>query len=129
MSRSVIDVCKESYLNASANFLEITQSKHLTDNSGNETMDAIFEAFEGQGTESDPFLIQSAEDMWALSDITRGINFGDSSIYFKLTADKYSSATLTNCANDGTVIAGAVIATSDYGVTDKYSGLLVGHNY
>lgn len=87
MSRSVIDVCKESYLNASANFLEITQSKYLTDNSGNETMDAIFEALEGQGTESDPFLIQTAEDMWALSDITRGINFGDSSIYFKLTAD------------------------------------------
>ena len=104
MSKSVIDVCKESYANAAANFLEITPSKYLSDNSGNETMDAIFEAFEGQGTQADPFLIQSAEDMWALSDITRGINFGDSNIYFKLTADIDLSAKNWNpiCASANT---------------------------
>ncbi len=40
--------------------------------------------FEGTGTASDPYLIKTADDLWALSNLTAGRNYGDSSIYYKL---------------------------------------------
>ena len=77
-------VCKESYLNATANFLEITPSEYPDESD----MRMIFKStFEGNGTKSDPFLIQSADDMWKLSELTAGKSLTDTTIYFKLTAD------------------------------------------
>ena len=80
MTDEEIAICKESYLNASNNYLEITKSKYAP-------IGGIEELFEGSGTASDPYLIQSAEDMWNLSRFTKGKSYGDSSIYFKLTND------------------------------------------
>ena len=79
MTAEEILVCKESYANATANFLEVTRSEYAPV--------SIFDAFEGSGTKSDPYLIQSAEDMRTLSRLTRGQSFTDTGIYFKLTAD------------------------------------------
>lgn len=79
MSAEMIAVCKESYLNATASPLKITRSEYRPE--------SIFDVFEGSGTESDPYLIQSAEDMWKLSDLTIGKSFTDTGVYFKLTAD------------------------------------------
>ena len=77
-------VCKESYLNASANFLEITPSEYPDESD----IRVIFKAeFEGNGTKTSPFLIQTADDMWKLSELTRGKSLTDTTIYFKLTAD------------------------------------------
>ena len=46
-----------------------------------------FKVFEGKGTEAEPYLIQSAEDLIKLSELTKGSSFTDTSVYFKLTAD------------------------------------------
>ena len=51
-----------------------------------ETDDA-FSVFEGKGTEADPYLIQTADDLIKLSELTRGQSFTASGVYFKLTAD------------------------------------------
>ena len=79
LSAEEILICKESYLNATADFLKITKSEYAPV--------SIYDVFEGSGTESDPYLIQSADDMWKLSQLTRGQSFTDTSIYFKLTQD------------------------------------------
>ena len=74
-------VCKESYANAAANLMEITKSKYPpipTD---------LSSLFEGEGTEQNPYLIQSAADLLALSRYTKGKSFTDTNTYFKLTAD------------------------------------------
>jgi hypothetical protein len=84
MSDEMIKVCKESYINATANFLEITPSKHKPE--------SIYEVFEGSGTITDPYLIQDEDDMWKLSDLTKGQSLNDKSMYFKLTADLNLSA-------------------------------------
>ena len=81
LTETEIAICKESVANAIANPLEITKSKYpyapvdLTD------------LFEGEGTEQNPYLIQSADDLWALTLYTKGKNFEDRNTYFKLTAD------------------------------------------
>ena len=46
-----------------------------------------FDVFEGKGTEAEPYLIQSADDLIKLSELTKGSSFTDTSVYFKLTAD------------------------------------------
>ena len=46
-----------------------------------------------------------------------------------IVGEKYASATLTNCSNDGVITAGGTVATSDVGSSDKYAGLLIGHEY
>ena len=79
MNSQMIAVCKESFANATISPYQITNSKYLTD--------STTVSFEGEGTQENPFLIQSAEDMWALSELTAGKNYGSSSLYFKLTAD------------------------------------------
>ena len=79
MSQEMIDICKESWANAMSNPFVITASKYRPE--------SIFDVFEGSGTQDDPFLIQSAEDMIKLSEITYGKSHGDSTMYFKLTAD------------------------------------------
>jgi hypothetical protein len=48
---------------------------------------SVFDVFAGNGTQNDPYLIQSAEDMFKLSELTSGSSFTDSTVYFKLTAD------------------------------------------
>lgn len=54
--------------------------------------DSSFDLFEGKGTQNDPYLIQNAEDMWKLSELTKGHSFTDTTVYFKLTADINLSA-------------------------------------
>ena len=81
LTETEINICKESVANAIANPFEITKSKYPpapTD---------LSEMFEGEGTEQNPYLIQNAEDLWALSNFTKGKNFEDRNTYFKLTAD------------------------------------------
>jgi hypothetical protein len=48
---------------------------------------SVFDVFEGKGTQNDPYLIQSAEDMFKLSELTSGSSFTDSTVCFKLTAN------------------------------------------
>lgn len=79
LSAEEILICKESYLNATSDFLQITKSEYAPV--------SIYDVFEGSGTQSDPYLIQSADDMWKLSQLTRGQSFTDTSIHFKLTQD------------------------------------------
>lgn len=81
LTETEINICKESVANAIANPFEITKSKYPpapTD---------LSEMFEGEGTEQNPYLIQNADDLWALSNFTKGKNFEDRNTYFKLTAD------------------------------------------
>lgn len=79
MSDEMIAVCKESWANAMAKPYEVTASAHPGE--------SISTLLEGEGTKENPYLIQSAEDLWALSEFTAGGSFGDSGMYFKLTAD------------------------------------------
>lgn len=81
LTETEIAICKESVANAIANPLKITKSKYppLPTN--------LSDMFEGEGTEVNPYLIQSAEDMWKLSNYTKGKSFTDTNTYFKLTAD------------------------------------------
>lgn len=79
MSANMITVCKESIANALASPYQVTESEYPSEN--------LSSFFEGKGTKDSPFLIQDADDMWKLSEITAGQNFGHSSLYFKLTAD------------------------------------------
>ncbi|MBE6925210.1 MAG: DUF4886 domain-containing protein [Ruminococcaceae bacterium] len=81
MTAEEILVCKESYANATANPFEITKSKYPPVPMDLSTM------FEGKGTEQNPYLIQSAADMLALSRYTKAKSFTDTNTYFKLTAD------------------------------------------
>ncbi|MBR2381864.1 MAG: DUF4886 domain-containing protein [Clostridia bacterium] len=82
LTEAEIAICKESVANAIANPLEITKSKYppapATD---------LSDLFEGEGTEANPYLIQGADDLWALSNYTKGKSFTDTNTYFKLTAD------------------------------------------
>lgn len=80
MSDEMIEVCKESHKNAMAKPYEVTQSKYPA-------QDVFSSNFEGSGTQSDPYLIQSADDMWKLAELTKGQSLNDTSMYFKLTAD------------------------------------------
>ena len=81
LSETEIKICKESVTNAISNPFEITKSKYppIPVN--------LSDMFEGEGTEQNPYLIQSADDMWALSNYTKGKSFTDVNTYFKLTAD------------------------------------------
>lgn len=79
MSDEAIAVCKESWANAMAKPYEVTASAYPGE--------SVATLLEGEGTKENPYLIQSAEDLWALSEFTAGGSFGDSSMYFKLTAD------------------------------------------
>lgn len=79
ISNEVLAVCKESVSNALASPYQVTPSKYPPD--------SISSILEGEGTKENPYLIQSAEDMWALSEFTKGKSFGDRNMYFKLTAD------------------------------------------
>ncbi len=81
LTETEIEICKESVANAIVNPFEITKSKYPpvpTD---------LSDLFEGEGTEVNPYLIQSADDLWALSNFTKGKSFTDTNTYFKLTAD------------------------------------------
>ncbi len=49
--------------------------------------DNAFDVFEGKGTEAEPYLIQTADDLRKLSELTRGQSFTSTGVYFKLTAD------------------------------------------
>lgn len=79
LSDEKISVCKESFANALVAPYQVTLSEYPPKN--------IFDVFEGRGTKEFPYLIQSAEDMWKLSEITAGQSIGDANLYFKLTAD------------------------------------------
>ena len=46
-----------------------------------------------------------------------------------IIGEKYASATLVNCSNTGTIKAGDLVATDDYGTESSYVGYLVGHVY
>ena len=81
LSATEIEICKESVANAIANPFEITTSKYPY------APINLSDMFEGEGTEQSPYLIQSAEDLWALSRYTKGKNFDNKNTYFKLTAD------------------------------------------
>ncbi len=81
LTETEIAICKESVANAIANPLEITKSKYPP------TPINLSDMFEGEGTEVNPYLIQSVEDMWKLSNYTKGKSFTDTNTYFKLTAD------------------------------------------
>lgn len=81
LSEKEIEICKESVANAIANPFEITKSKYPA------IPVNLSDMFEGEGTEQNPYLIQSADDMWALSNYTKGKSFTDTNTYFKLTAD------------------------------------------
>ena len=81
LTETEIKICKESVANAIANPFEITKSKYPP------TPTNLSDMFEGEGTEQNPYLIQSADDMWALSNYTKGKSFDDRNTYFKLTAD------------------------------------------
>ena len=76
-----VEICKESVANAIANPFAVTKSKYPVP-----PLD-LTHIFEGEGTEQNPYLIHNAEDMWALSNYTKGKNFTDRNTYFKLTAD------------------------------------------
>ncbi len=52
--------------------------------SANDTADTLFE---GDGSENNPYLIQSASDLAKLSALTKGKQYGNSSVYFKQTID------------------------------------------
>ncbi len=52
--------------------------------SGSDTASTLFE---GAGTKDNPYLIQSASDLAELSALTKGKNYGNSSLYFKQTID------------------------------------------
>ena len=79
LSDEMIAICKESFTNALASPYEVTLSEYPPEN--------IFSVFEGRGTKEFPYLIQSADDMWKLSEITAGQDVGDRNMYFKLTCD------------------------------------------
>ena len=81
LTETEIEICKESVANAIANPLEITKSKYPPAPTDLSSM------FEGEGTEQNPYLIQNADDLWALSNFTKGKSFTDTNTYFKLTAD------------------------------------------
>ncbi len=81
LSATEINICKESVTNAIADPFAITKSKYPPISTN------LSDLFEGEGTEQNPYLIQSAEDMWALSSYTKGKSFTDTNTYFKLTAD------------------------------------------
>lgn len=81
LTETEIKICKESVANAIANPFEITTSKYLP-----KPID-LSDMFEGEGTEQNPYLIQNADDMWELSNYTKGKDFGDKNTYFRLTAD------------------------------------------
>ena len=81
LSETEIEICKESVANAIANPFEITTSKYPY------APVNLSDMFEGEGTEQSPYLIQSAEDLWALSRYTKGKDFDNRNTYFKLTAD------------------------------------------
>jgi len=81
LTQKEIEICKESVANAIANPFEITKSKYPA------VPVNLSDMFEGEGTEQSPYLIQSADDMWALSNYTKGKSFTDKNTYFKLTAD------------------------------------------
>ena len=81
LSATEINICKESVTNAIADPFAITKSKYPPIPTN------LSDLFEGEGTEQNPYLIQSAEDMWALSSYTKGKSFTDTNTYFKLTAD------------------------------------------
>ena len=81
LTETEIKICKESVANAIANPLEITKSKYPP------TPTNLSDMFEGEGTAENPYLIQNAEDMWELSNYTKGKSFTDTNTYFKLTAD------------------------------------------
>ena len=81
LTETEISICKESVANAIANPFEITKSKYApapTD---------LSDLFNGEGTEQNPYLIQNADDLWALANFTKGKSFTDTNTYFKLTAD------------------------------------------
>lgn len=81
LTATEIEICKESVANAIANPLEITKSKYPAIPTN------LSDMFEGEGTEQNPYLIQNADDMWMLSNYTKGNSFTDTNTYFKLTAD------------------------------------------
>ena len=81
LTETEIKICKESVANAIANPFEVTKSKYPAAPTDLSSM------FEGEGTEANPYLIQSADDLKALSDFTKGKSFTDTNTYFKLTAD------------------------------------------
>ena len=81
LSETEVKICKESVANAIANPFVITKSKFPpapTD---------LSQMFEGEGTAQNPYLIQNADDLWALANFTKGKSFTDTNTYFKLTAD------------------------------------------
>ncbi len=79
MSEEIIAACKESFTNALNSPFEVTVSEYPPK--------SMFDVFEGSGTQDDPYLIQSADDMWKLSELTAGQSIGDANLYFKLTED------------------------------------------
>lgn len=81
LTETEIEICKESVANAIANPLAITKSKYPARPTN------LSDMFEGEGTAANPYLIQNAEDMWELSNYTKGKSFTDTNTYFKLTAD------------------------------------------
>lgn len=81
LTEKEIEICKESVANAIASPFEITKSKYPA-----APVD-LSSLFEGEGTEQNPYLIQSADDLWALSDYTKEKSFTDTNTYFKLTDD------------------------------------------
>ena len=86
LTETEISICKESVANSIANPFKITKSKYPpapTD---------LSEMFKGEGTEQNPYLIQNANDLWALTNLTKGKSFTDTNTYFKLTADINVSA-------------------------------------
>jgi hypothetical protein len=81
LTETEINICKESVANAIANPFDITKSKYApapTD---------LSDMFKGEGTEQNPYLIQNADDLWALTNFTKGKSFTDTNTYFMLTAD------------------------------------------
>ncbi len=81
LTETEIEICKESVANAIANPFEITKSKYPA------VPTDLSDLFEGEGTEANPYLIQTADDLWALSNYTKGKSFTDTNTYFKLTAN------------------------------------------
>lgn len=79
MSSQMLAVCKESCANAIAAPDRVTDSQYPPENP--------FSVFEGKGTRNSPYLIQSADDLRMLSELTRGQSCADKNTYFKLTAD------------------------------------------
>ncbi len=83
MTNEMILVCKESYANAMASPFKVTESQYLPE----DIADIFDKSFEGTGTKDDPFLIQNADDLRKLAELTAGQNYGDKNIYYKLTND------------------------------------------